>query len=279
MYKIQGADQKEYGPASVEQVRQWIAEGRLAANSQVQAEGSGEWKPLAGFPEFAAALAAKTVTGSTSGGPSLTPPPLSSSGGRATGLAVTSLVLGVLSVAGCTILTGIPAIITGHIAHNKSRRAPQQFAGGGLAIAGFVLGYLSLIIVPFMLALFLPALAKAKDRAQTISCVNQMKQVGLAARMWSNDNGGKFPPDFASMSNELVNPKILVCPGDSSKTVAASWSTFSPGNVSYDYLEPGLDENAARPQTVVFQCPIHGNVGMADGSVVQGGQRKRTKRL
>jgi hypothetical protein len=278
MYKIQGADQKEYGPAGVDQIRQWIAEGRLAGSSLVQAEGSTDWKPLTGFPEFAAALAAKAGTGLTSGPPLSTPPPLSSSGTQASGLAVTSLVLGVLSVVGCTILTGIPAIITGHIAHNKSRRAPQQFGGGGLAIAGFVLGYLSLMFVPIMLGLLLPALAKAKSRAQTISCVNHMKQVGLAARMWSNDNGAKFPPDFASMSNELVNPKILVCPGDSSKTVAASWSTFSPGNVSYDYLEPGLDENAAAPQTVVFQCPIHGNLGMADGSVVQGGQRNRRNR-
>jgi hypothetical protein len=278
MYKIQGADQKEYGPASADQVRQWIAEGRLAGSSKIQAEGSADWKPLTGFPEFSAALAAKAGAGSSSGPPFSTPPPLSSSAVPASGLAVTSLVLGALSMVGCTILTGIPAIITGHIAHNRSRRSPQQFGGGGLAIAGLVLGYLSLLIVPIMLALLLPALAKAKDRAQTINCVSNMKQVGLAARIWSADNGSKFPPDFATMSNELGNPKILVCPGDRSKTVATSWSTFSPGNVSYDYLEPGLDENAVAPQTVVFQCPIHGNLGMADGSVVQGGQRNRRNR-
>ena len=53
MYKIIGGDQKEYGPVSAEDLRRWVAEGRLNAQSQVQADGSSEWKPLASFPEFA----------------------------------------------------------------------------------------------------------------------------------------------------------------------------------------------------------------------------------
>jgi len=57
MYKIIGADKKEYGPVSAEQVREWIAQGRANAQSLLQAEGSAEWKPLSAFPEFAANLA------------------------------------------------------------------------------------------------------------------------------------------------------------------------------------------------------------------------------
>jgi hypothetical protein len=52
MYKIIGADGKEYGPISAEQLRQWIAEGRANAQTRVQAEGTSEWKPLSSFPEF-----------------------------------------------------------------------------------------------------------------------------------------------------------------------------------------------------------------------------------
>lgn len=52
MYKIIGADQKEYGPISAEQIRQWIAEGRVNGQTQVCAEGTQDWKPLAAFPEF-----------------------------------------------------------------------------------------------------------------------------------------------------------------------------------------------------------------------------------
>lgn len=59
MYKIIGVDQKEYGPISAEQLRQWIAEGRANAQTLVQAQAGGEWKPLASFPEFSEALAAR----------------------------------------------------------------------------------------------------------------------------------------------------------------------------------------------------------------------------
>lgn len=53
MYKIIGADGKEYGPVTTEQLRQWIREGRANAQTKVQAEGSTEWKPISAFPELA----------------------------------------------------------------------------------------------------------------------------------------------------------------------------------------------------------------------------------
>jgi TM2 domain-containing membrane protein YozV len=55
MYKIIGADGREYGPVTVEQMHQWIREGRVNAQTKVQPEGSTEWKPLGEIPEFAAA--------------------------------------------------------------------------------------------------------------------------------------------------------------------------------------------------------------------------------
>jgi hypothetical protein len=53
MYRIIGADQKQYGPVSADEVRQWIAEGRANAQTLIQAEGQTEWRPLSSFPEFA----------------------------------------------------------------------------------------------------------------------------------------------------------------------------------------------------------------------------------
>lgn len=58
MYKIIGGDQKEYGPVSAGDMRKWIAEGRLSAQSLAKAESDAEFRPLGGFPEFVAALAA-----------------------------------------------------------------------------------------------------------------------------------------------------------------------------------------------------------------------------
>ena len=68
MYKIIGADQKEYGPVTGDQLRQWIAEGRMNAETRVRAEGSETWQPLSAFPEFA---------GIAGAGAAASPPPLS----------------------------------------------------------------------------------------------------------------------------------------------------------------------------------------------------------
>src|SRR6185436_5221422 len=55
MYKIVGGDQKEYGPITSDQVREWIAQGRANGQTLASFEGSA-WKPLSTFPEFADAL-------------------------------------------------------------------------------------------------------------------------------------------------------------------------------------------------------------------------------
>jgi len=56
MYKIIGADGKEYGPITSEQMRQWIAESRANAQTRVQVEGSTEWTTLGTIGEFAGAF-------------------------------------------------------------------------------------------------------------------------------------------------------------------------------------------------------------------------------
>ena len=61
-YKVIGGDLKQYGPVSAEDLRKWIADGRLNALSLVQVHGDIEWKPLSSFPEFAEALADKPAT-------------------------------------------------------------------------------------------------------------------------------------------------------------------------------------------------------------------------
>lgn len=71
MYKIIGADKKEYGPVSTEQLREWIQQGRVSAQTLAQAEGQTDWRPVIAFPEFAEALAAKAPSA---------PPPFAAGG-------------------------------------------------------------------------------------------------------------------------------------------------------------------------------------------------------
>jgi len=110
------------------------------------------------------------------------------------------------------------------------------------------------------------ALADARGRALSVQCVNNMKQLGLAVRIWANDNNDAFPPDVLSMTNEMGSPKILVCPADTGRNAAADWSSYTPANCSYEYL----GGTSSEPTRVMFRCPIHGNIGLCDGSVQRG---------
>lgn len=69
MYKIIGADGKEYGPVPLQQLRQWIAEGRINAQTHIQPEGTADWTRLGSLPEIAALFS------TTTSAPPTEPPP------------------------------------------------------------------------------------------------------------------------------------------------------------------------------------------------------------
>lgn len=68
MYKIIGADGKEYGPITADILKKWVVDGRANAQTKVQLEGAPEWRTLAEFPELAAALPTIAPLPSTSAG-------------------------------------------------------------------------------------------------------------------------------------------------------------------------------------------------------------------
>jgi prepilin-type N-terminal cleavage/methylation domain-containing protein len=138
-------------------------------------------------------------------------------------------------------------------------------------------------IIAILAAMLLPALAAAKRRAQKISCVNNLKQDGLAIRIWEGDNGDKYPQAVATsagggqdyvnvgngialskpsatsamgaffnvLSNQLSTPKVIFCPSDSTgiHTAAATVFTNSDSEVSY-FL--GYDATEAAPQAILM---------------------------
>ncbi len=113
--------------------------------------------------------------------------------------------------------------------------------------------FIVISVIAVMAMLLLPALIQPHRGYHGPNCTNNLKQVGLAFRMWSDDNG-VYPmqyktndfdgPSFAleqkmyvyfqAMSNELNTPKIVACPTDSSRTPATNFSSdFGNSRVSY----------------------------------------------
>ena len=134
---------------------------------------------------------------------------------------------------------------------------------------GFSLLEVIVVIVTVLLLLAVFTMRRPRPRGHPPNCITNLKQVGLAARMWSNDNSDQFPwqvstnrggtmefaassevfRHFAVMSNELSSPRILICPADRERLRA---NTFFPAlansNVSYFV---GLEANETRPQSIL----------------------------
>jgi prepilin-type processing-associated H-X9-DG protein len=235
MYRVLGADGKEYGPVTSEVLHRWIAEGRANAQTKVKPEGGADWRTLASVPEFEAVLA---------GSPGAPPPlPAAPAEAKTSGMAIASLVLGILGFCGITALAGL---ILGIVSLLKINRSGGRLSGQGLAIAGIcVSAFMLLFSIPFMAAMTLPALARAKQKAQTINCVNNMKQLALAVKVYALDHNDQPPPAATwcdAIQSQVGSPKVFQCPSEPGRRCAYAF------NVNLD----GKKENEIDPQTVLL---------------------------
>ena len=144
MYKIIGADGREYGPVGAGQLRQWIAEGRANGQTQALAPGATEWKPLGALPEFAGQFAAPVP-------PLRGPLPGASPAGgapRSNSFATAGLIFGILSVTCCWCCCpfGILGLVCSLIGLSQINRQPERYTGRSLAITGLILSAASLVL-------------------------------------------------------------------------------------------------------------------------------------
>ncbi len=107
-----------------------------------------------------------------------------------------------------------------------------------------------------------------KGEAQATACINNMKQIGLAARAYAKDHGNSFPPGLPSLEKELETPKVLFCPAAPGAGPVPEWTQLNPGSISYQFLNP--NGNVTDGQKPLALCSIHGHVVLSDASVHRG---------
>jgi len=117
-------------------------------------------------------------------------------------------------------------------------------------------------IIAILAAMLLPALAKAKEKAHRISCVNNLKQMGIGIKTWAMDFNDRYPMQvpsseggppnqsafsaspygaayayqvFGVLSNELSVPRLLICPSDE-RTAQTNFTVVAGNTTATTYL-------------------------------------------
>jgi Tfp pilus assembly protein PilE len=111
------------------------------------------------------------------------------------GKAIGSLVCGIASVTILSILAGIPAIILGHISRSEIRKSGGRLKGEGMALAGLIMGYISLAIIPLVLiiaAIAIPGLIRSRQAAHEAAAVSTLWRINTAEEAYRSTSSGRF---------------------------------------------------------------------------------------
>lgn len=130
-------------------------------------------------------------------------------------------------------------------------------------------------IIAILAGLLLPALAKAKGKAQRTQCVNNTKQVTLAIIMWGDDNNnGKYPwnagpgeirgtggsallgvpwrSNYYVLEKYLINPRTLTCAADTKRTPFTNWAQLTPAFELREHLSYFFSADAEPKKPLMF---------------------------
>ncbi len=230
-------DGSQAGPFSPEQVQQKLAKGEIADSTLAWKEGMGGWEPVA------QALKAAPPALPPQQPPTGQPGPVSQP--KTSGLAIASLILGCLGFVTAG-LTGLPAIICGHIARSKIRNSNGTQAGSGIALAGLITGYFGFVLIVIAIlasiasiaSLAVPSFNVIQDKAKQVKSGQQMRQIILASKMYQSDHS-EFPDSLTDLIPDyLPDESLLVDP----------YNEDAPDS-SFIYTKPSND---AHPLTIVL---------------------------
>jgi prepilin-type processing-associated H-X9-DG protein len=164
------------------------------------------------------------------------------------GKAIASLVLGLCIFVFCCI-TGIPAIVFGALGLSDINNPKKRVTGKGMAIAGIVLGSLSVLAVPLWIALLLPAVQAAREAARRAQCTNNVKIITLAMHNYVQEHG-TFPPAAKTDADgkPLLSWRVLILPYLEQQTLYSQFHLDEP-------WDSPTNKPLADKMPDIFQCP------------------------
>jgi prepilin-type processing-associated H-X9-DG protein len=155
--------------------------------------------------------------------------------------------------------------------------------------ANFLVWTVGIIVIGGMLsAVLLPSLCKPRETANRAKCASNLHQIGLAILLYSQENGGHYPPSLAVLiRDEQLTPAVMICPSGNDEASSAADTAGIVAEVaaaekneadhkhcmSYVYAGRGLTSDTATAKTVLAYEPLGNhqddgtNVLFGDGHV------------
>ena len=250
-----------------------IASGNLRMTDLAWCEGMGDWQRLSSIVEVGADQ--PTAAPVPPPMPVQQAVPMAMSPTATSGMATTSLVLGLASVV-CGCFTGLPALIFGILAINQIGKSGGTLGGKGLAIAGMVLGAVMMIFGTAVLAgLAVPAFNGVQEKARLLQAGNNARQIIIAMKAYAGDHNGQYPDAHESKpqtSNEAF--RLLIKNGliDDERFFGIGQAGQTDNNIGEapDYAEAlqsgenlwamvkGVTDSSSGSMPLIFQAPIVG---------------------
>jgi len=123
-------------------------------------------------------------------------------------------------------------------------------------------------LIALLIGVLLPSLCRSRESSNRVKCASNMKQIGLAAIIWAQGHGGKFPDDLDSLVDGAdLAPAVFNCPTSADSPAEGATKELlledfhKPGHLSYVYVGKGLTTDSPADAVVMYELPKNHNGG------------------